>query len=66
MLHEAWQLRGVVSLAPWCRLVLPEIIPLMAITDPIQVLHIFLQKMELLLTKTPTEKVGNIGGGALA
>lgn len=50
------------SMIEFENVILPEIVPLMAITEPIQVLHIFLQKMELLLTKTPTEKADVVYG----
>ena len=38
-------------------LVLPHIAPLMSVTDPIQILYIFLNNMELLMKKTPEERI---------
>ncbi|XP_032815884.2 SCY1-like protein 2 [Petromyzon marinus] len=41
----------------YVRMVLPDLIPVFKLQEPIQVLLIFLQKMDLLLTKTPAEDI---------
>ncbi|KPP69786.1 SCY1-like protein 2-like [Scleropages formosus] len=41
------------------RLILPELIPVFKQQEPVQILLIFLQKMDLLLTKTPAEDIKN-------
>ncbi|XP_078273256.1 SCY1-like protein 2 isoform X2 [Rhinoraja longicauda] len=43
----------------YVKLILPDLIPVFKLQEPIQVLLIFLQKMDLLLTKTPTEDIKN-------
>uniref|UniRef100_UPI00358F0628 SCY1-like protein 2 n=1 Tax=Myxine glutinosa TaxID=7769 RepID=UPI00358F0628 len=45
------------SRAEYTDLVLPDLIPIFKLQEPIQVLLIFLQKMDLLLTKTPAEDI---------
>uniref|UniRef100_A0A8C4QAB1 SCY1-like protein 2 n=1 Tax=Eptatretus burgeri TaxID=7764 RepID=A0A8C4QAB1_EPTBU len=45
------------SRVEYTHLVLPELIPIFKLQEPIQVLLIFLQKMDLLLTKTPAEDI---------
>lgn len=41
----------------YVKLILPDLIPVFKLQEPIQVLLIFLQKMDLLLTKTPAEDI---------
>ncbi|KAL4658400.1 SCY1-like protein 2 isoform X3 [Arapaima gigas] len=41
------------------RLILPELTPVFRQQEPVQILLIFLQKMDLLLTKTPPEDIKN-------
>ncbi|XP_077357646.1 SCY1-like protein 2 isoform X2 [Festucalex cinctus] len=43
----------------YVRLVLPDLTPVFKQQEPIQILLIFLQKMDLLLTKTPAEDIKN-------
>lgn len=43
----------------YIRLVLPDLTPVFKQQEPIQILLIFLQKMDLLLTKTPAEDIKN-------
>uniref|UniRef100_UPI00398ECBE5 SCY1-like protein 2 n=1 Tax=Pristiophorus japonicus TaxID=55135 RepID=UPI00398ECBE5 len=43
----------------YIKLILPDLIPVFKLQEPIQVLLIFLQKMDLLLTKTPAEDIKN-------
>ncbi|XP_034019199.1 SCY1-like protein 2 isoform X2 [Thalassophryne amazonica] len=43
----------------YIRLILPELTPVFKQQEPIQILLIFLQKMDLLLTKTPSEDIKN-------
>lgn len=43
----------------YCRLILPDLTPVFKQQEPIQILLIFLQKMDLLLTKTPPEEIKN-------
>lgn len=45
--------------AEFCKLILPALRPVFSLQEPIQILLIFLQKMELLLTKTPAEDIRN-------
>lgn len=40
-------------------LILPELIPVFKLQEPVQILLIFLQKMDLLLTKTPSDGIKN-------
>lgn len=37
--------------------VLPHLVPLMKVTDPIQILYIFMNNMQLLMSKTPHEQI---------
>ncbi|XP_051886064.1 SCY1-like protein 2 isoform X2 [Pristis pectinata] len=41
----------------YVKLILPDLVPVFKLQEPIQVLLIFLQKMDLLLTKTPAEDI---------
>eukprot|EP00062_Callorhinchus_milii_P010580 gi/632955630/ref/XP_007893557.1/ PREDICTED: SCY1-like protein 2 [Callorhinchus milii] len=41
----------------YVKLILPDLVPVFKLQEPIQVLLIFLQKMDLLLTKTPPEDI---------
>ncbi|XP_061662993.1 SCY1-like protein 2 [Syngnathoides biaculeatus] len=43
----------------YVRLILPDLAPVFQQQEPIQILLIFLQKMDLLLTKTPAEDIRN-------
>uniref|UniRef100_A0A8P4GAW6 SCY1 like pseudokinase 2 n=1 Tax=Dicentrarchus labrax TaxID=13489 RepID=A0A8P4GAW6_DICLA len=43
----------------YIRLILPDLTPVFKQQEPIQILLIFLQKMDLLLTKTPAEDIKN-------
>uniref|UniRef100_A0A3B4DDP3 Protein kinase domain-containing protein n=1 Tax=Pygocentrus nattereri TaxID=42514 RepID=A0A3B4DDP3_PYGNA len=43
----------------YVRLILPDLTPVFKQQEPIQILLIFLQKMDLLLTKTPPEDIKN-------
>ncbi|XP_067855366.1 SCY1-like protein 2 isoform X2 [Heptranchias perlo] len=43
----------------YVKLILPDLVPVFKLQEPIQVLLIFLQKMDLLLTKTPPEDIKN-------
>uniref|UniRef100_A0A8C1L1Z9 SCY1 like pseudokinase 2 n=1 Tax=Cyprinus carpio TaxID=7962 RepID=A0A8C1L1Z9_CYPCA len=43
----------------YVRLVLPDLTPVFKQQEPVQILLIFLQKMDLLLTKTPPEDIKN-------
>ncbi|KAF5907975.1 SCY1-like protein 2 isoform X2, partial [Clarias magur] len=43
----------------YVRLILPDLTPVFKQQEPIQILLIFLQKMDLLLTKTPSEDIKN-------
>ncbi|XP_061570186.1 SCY1-like protein 2 isoform X2 [Cololabis saira] len=43
----------------YIRLILPDLTPVFKQQEPIQILLIFLQKMDLLLTKTPSEDIKN-------
>ncbi|KAM9704841.1 SCY1-like protein 2 isoform 2-T2 [Menidia menidia] len=43
----------------YVRLILPDLSPVFKQQEPIQILLIFLQKMDLLLTKTPAEDIKN-------
>ncbi|TRY58406.1 hypothetical protein DNTS_018489 [Danionella cerebrum] len=43
----------------YIRLVLPDLTPVFKMQEPVQILLIFLQKMDLLLTKTPPEDIKN-------
>lgn len=43
----------------YVRLVLPDLTPVFKMQEPVQILLIFLQKMDLLLTKTPPEDIKN-------
>ncbi|CAN9508496.1 unnamed protein product [Ophioblennius macclurei] len=43
----------------YVRLILPDLAPVFKQQEPIQILLIFLQKMDLLLTKTPPEDIKN-------
>ncbi|XP_041833031.1 SCY1-like protein 2 isoform X2 [Melanotaenia boesemani] len=43
----------------YTRLVLPDLTPVFKQQEPVQILLIFLQKMDLLLTKTPPEDIKN-------
>ncbi|TSK13129.1 SCY1-like protein 2 [Bagarius yarrelli] len=43
----------------YVRLILPDLTPVFKQQEPIQILLIFLQKMDLLLTKTPAEDIKN-------
>ncbi|KAM9328182.1 SCY1-like protein 2 isoform 2-T2 [Pholidichthys leucotaenia] len=43
----------------YIRLILPDLAPVFKQQEPIQILLIFLQKMDLLLTKTPTDDIKN-------
>ncbi|XP_066523289.1 SCY1-like protein 2 [Hoplias malabaricus] len=43
----------------YIRLILPDLTPVFKQQEPIQILLIFLQKMDLLLTKTPPEDIKN-------
>ncbi|XP_043092665.1 SCY1-like protein 2 isoform X2 [Puntigrus tetrazona] len=43
----------------YIRLVLPDLTPVFKQQEPVQILLIFLQKMDLLLTKTPPEDIKN-------
>ncbi|XP_061618411.1 SCY1-like protein 2 [Phyllopteryx taeniolatus] len=43
----------------YIRLILPDLSPVFQQQEPIQILLIFLQKMDLLLTKTPAEHIKN-------
>ncbi|MBN3290737.1 SCYL2 protein, partial [Polypterus senegalus] len=43
----------------YIKLILPELTPVFKQQEPIQILLIFLQKMDLLLTKTPPEEIKN-------
>ncbi|XP_034434116.1 SCY1-like protein 2 isoform X2 [Hippoglossus hippoglossus] len=43
----------------YIRLILPDLTPVFKQQEPIQILLIFLQKMDLLLTKTPPEEIKN-------
>lgn len=43
----------------YIRLILPDLSPVFKQQEPIQILLIFLQKMDLLLTKTPPEEIKN-------
>uniref|UniRef100_A0A3Q3A9J7 SCY1 like pseudokinase 2 n=1 Tax=Kryptolebias marmoratus TaxID=37003 RepID=A0A3Q3A9J7_KRYMA len=58
-------LRNVLLIAEECtkeeyiRLILPDLTPVFKQQEPIQILLIFLQKMDLLLTKTPADDIKN-------
>uniref|UniRef100_A0A8C2XQ88 Protein kinase domain-containing protein n=1 Tax=Cyclopterus lumpus TaxID=8103 RepID=A0A8C2XQ88_CYCLU len=43
----------------YVRLIMPDLTPVFKQQEPIQILLIFLQKMDLLLTKTPSEDIKN-------
>uniref|UniRef100_A0A3Q3S615 SCY1 like pseudokinase 2 n=1 Tax=Mastacembelus armatus TaxID=205130 RepID=A0A3Q3S615_9TELE len=43
----------------YVRLILPDLTPVFKQQEPVQILLIFLQKMDLLLTKTPAEDIKN-------
>ncbi|KAM4614874.1 SCY1-like protein 2 isoform 2-T2 [Polymixia lowei] len=43
----------------YIRLILPDLTPVFKQQEPVQILLIFLQKMDLLLTKTPAEDIKN-------
>ncbi|KAM4570357.1 SCY1-like protein 2 isoform 2-T2 [Odontesthes bonariensis] len=43
----------------YIRLILPDLTPVFKQQEPVQILLIFLQKMDLLLTKTPSEDIKN-------
>ncbi|KAM6985680.1 SCY1-like protein 2 [Aplochiton taeniatus] len=43
----------------YVRLILPDLSPVFKQQEPVQILLIFLQKMDLLLTKTPPEEIKN-------
>ncbi|XP_056281265.1 SCY1-like protein 2 isoform X2 [Pseudoliparis swirei] len=43
----------------YVRLIMPDLTPIFKQQEPIQILLIFLQKMDLLLTKTPSEDIKN-------
>ncbi|XP_074480999.1 SCY1-like protein 2 isoform X2 [Sebastes fasciatus] len=43
----------------YVRLIMPDLTPVFKQQEPIQILLIFLQKMDLLLTKTPPEEIKN-------
>uniref|UniRef100_A0A8C9YUG4 SCY1 like pseudokinase 2 n=1 Tax=Sander lucioperca TaxID=283035 RepID=A0A8C9YUG4_SANLU len=43
----------------YIRLIMPELTPVFKQQEPVQILLIFLQKMDLLLTKTPSEDIKN-------
>lgn len=43
----------------FCAVILPDLIPIFRLREPIQILLIFMQKMELLLTKCPPDDIKN-------
>eukprot|EP00064_Thunnus_orientalis_P006463 superscaffoldBa00000672_g6481 len=43
----------------YVRLIMPDLTPVFKQQEPVQILLIFLQKMDLLLTKTPAEEIKN-------
>uniref|UniRef100_A0A3B3D6B5 SCY1 like pseudokinase 2 n=1 Tax=Oryzias melastigma TaxID=30732 RepID=A0A3B3D6B5_ORYME len=43
----------------YVRLIMPDLTPVFKLQEPVQILLIFLQKMDLLLTKTPPEEIKN-------
>ncbi|KAL6116749.1 scyl2 [Pungitius sinensis] len=43
----------------YVRLIMPDLTPVFKQQEPVQILLIFLQKMDLLLTKTPSEEIKN-------
>ncbi|KAL3229877.1 hypothetical protein MRX96_023504 [Rhipicephalus microplus] len=43
----------------FCSVILPDLIPIFRLREPVQVLLIFMQKMELLLTKCPPDDIKN-------
>lgn len=43
----------------FCSIILPDLIPIFRLREPVQILLIFMQKMELLLTKCPPEDIKN-------
>ncbi len=57
VLPAVLQIAEEASKQDFVQYVLPELRPVMKITDPVQVLLIFMQRMELLLSKTPPADV---------
>ncbi|XP_077517976.1 SCY1-like protein 2 isoform X1 [Amblyomma americanum] len=43
----------------FCSVILPDLIPIFRLREPVQILLIFMQKMELLLTKCPPDDIKN-------
>lgn len=43
----------------FCAIILPDLVPIFRLREPIQILLIFMQKMELLLTKCPPDDIKN-------
>ncbi|KAL1473607.1 hypothetical protein MTO96_021899 [Rhipicephalus appendiculatus] len=43
----------------FCSIILPDLVPIFRLREPVQILLIFMQKMELLLTKCPPDDIKN-------